>query len=269
MQIFEGQYAHMIQRILKHGERRDTRNAVTISTFGETMTIDLNQVSMPLIQGRLMYPLGIFGEFAAFVRGPKTVQDFTKFGCNYWKQWADENGELKLDYGNAWTDYNGFNQLAALKDMLVNDPMNRRMIINAWRPDRLDELSLPCCHYAYQFYVRDGKFLDMIWIQRSVDMMIGLPSDFILAALFVKLLANELGFNPGKITFQLGDCHVYEEHTIKAEEYIDRVMTTPMLPPPHATLLSKPGKLIEEFEPLDVCLTSYECFDPIKFKLHG
>jgi len=269
MHIYEGLYAAMIERILKHGERRQTRNAVTLSTFGETIKIDLQQVSMPLIQGRQMYPQGIFGEFAAFVRGPKTVADFEEFGCNYWKQWADKDGNLNLDYGNTWSDYNGFNQLAQVKDMLINDPTNRRMIIDAWRPDRLEDLSLPCCHYAYQFYLRDSKYLDMVWIQRSVDMMIGLPSDFVLAALFVRLLAHELNLRPGVLTFQLGDCHVYEEHVIKAEEYIDIVRTEFMIPLPIATIISDRGTAIEQFVPDDILITSYEHYDPITFKLHG
>ena len=66
------------------------------------------------------------------------MEDFEKFGCNYWKTWADENGKLVLDYGNAWFDFNGVDQIAALRKALKTNPTDRRMIVSAWRPDRLD-----------------------------------------------------------------------------------------------------------------------------------
>ena len=97
------------------------------------------------------------------------------------------------------------------------------MIVSSWRPEALDRLSLPCCHYAYQFYVRDNKYLDMIWIQRSVDMMIGLPSDIVLTKLMVDCLANQVGYLPGIIKMDLGDCHIYEPHIDNARNYVERV----------------------------------------------
>lgn len=220
MQQFERDYVQLVASTLENGEIRETRNGMTESVFGRSITVPVGNV-FPLIQGRKMYPNGILGEYAALLRRPSCVEDFTKWGCNYWDLWADDNGKLIVDYGNSWFDFDGYDQIAELKRCLRDDPTNRRMIINSWRPNRLDKLSLPCCHYSYQFYVENGKTLHMVWTQRSVDLMIGLPSDFVLGAVMLISIAREFNLQPGSIKFDLGDCHVYQEHREQAMEYCE------------------------------------------------
>ena len=151
---FEQDYARLVRDILLTGDLRNTRNAPTIATFGKVLTVyDLMWGQFPILQGRKMYYKGVFGELAAFLKGPKTVKDFEREGCNYWFNWAEEDGSLNVDYGNAWLDFNGVNQLEAVLESLRTDPTGRRHIITGWRPDNLHNLSLPCCHLLYQWYV--------------------------------------------------------------------------------------------------------------------
>lgn len=222
-QKFEKDYAELLRDILDIGEVRQTRNAVTKAVFGRSLKLDLTDGTFPMIQGRRMFYKGVLGEFAAMVRKPKHIKDFEEWGCNYWKLWANDDGSINIDYGNAWFE-NG--QWERLIDKLTNDPTDRRMIIAAWHPERLLELSLPCCHYIYQFYVSNGNQLDMIWTQRSCDMMIGIPADMILAAVWNIVLANQVGLKPGIITMNLGDCHIYKPHWEKAEEYLRRLISS-------------------------------------------
>ena len=217
---YEANYKKLVKKILDTGELRAGRNGNTKAIFGETLTIDLNS-GFPLLTGRRIYYKGVLGELAAMLRGPKTLKDFKDYGCNYWDLWARPDGSIDIDYGNAWLDFNGVNQLEALVTGLVHNPHGRRHMVIGWRPDRLDMVSLPCCHYAYQWYVRDNKYLDMLWHQRSVDTMIGLPSDVVFASAWNIILANEVGLIPGKITFTLGDTHIYEEHLSQAKEYLE------------------------------------------------
>lgn len=216
---YEANYKKLVKKILDTGELRAGRNGNTKAIFGETLTIDLNS-GFPLLTSRRIYYKGVFGELAAMLRGPKTLKDFKDYGCNYWDLWARADGNIDIDYGNAWLDFNGVNQLEALVTGLIENPHGRRHMVMGWRPDRLDKVSLPCCHYAYQWYVRDNKYLDMLWHQRSVDTMIGLPSDVVFASAWNIILANEVGLIPGKITFTLGDTHIYEEHIEQAKEYL-------------------------------------------------
>lgn len=225
------QYSKLINKILDTGEKRASRAGEVYSLFGEQITIDLQESGFPLLHGRKMFYNGVLGEFAAFLRGPKNIEDFKKFGCNYWDAWKNtdlsgkiENqlpvSDINLDYGNAWIDFNGVNQLQNLVDTLIKNPLDRRMIISGWRPDRLAELSLPCCHLLYQWYVRKGEYLDMIWYQRSVDTMVGLPSDIVLAAIWNIILAYQCGYKPGKITLVLGDTHIYANHIQPTLDYL-------------------------------------------------
>ena len=223
MRKFEQDYASLISRILLTGEERETRNGMTKSLFGLNLTVPVGESLFPMLQGRKMWVNGPIGEYAAMIRKPKHLDDFRKWGCNYWELWAKPDNSIDIDYGNAWFDFNGVDQIADLKDKLANNPTDRRMIVNGWRPDRLNTVDLPCCHYSYQFYVRGGKHLDILWNQRSVDMMVGLPSDIIFAAAWLIALAREFDLTPGFIYMSLGDCHVYGNHIDSAEAYLDFV----------------------------------------------
>jgi len=219
----------------------------------------------PALLGRRMYYKGVFGELAAFLKGPTTLQDFEDQGCNYWKQWANKDGSIEVDYGNAWLDFNGINQLEEVVHGLKSDPYGRRHIINAWRPDHLSTLSLPCCHYAYQWYVTDDGFLEMSWMQRSVDLMVGLPSDIILCAAWNILMAQTVGLKPGKLHFMLGDCHVYDEHQAGLASYMQQTQKLYHLAKPNWTLAKE--ATVFNFTPGMLVLHNYTPKAAIKFEV--
>lgn len=262
---FEYEYIELVHKILKEGSQRRCRNGMTKAIFGEKLVLDMSDSNeFPLLHGRKMHYTGVLGEFAAMLRGPNNIADFKKFGCNYWDQFGDADGELNLDYGNAWVDFNGTDQLADVANLLKNDPFNRRILISGWRPDKLSELTLPCCHILYQWFVR-GKHLDMIWYQRSVDTMIGLPSDIVLAAVWNILLANQTGYLPGKITFMLGDTHIYEEHFDNALLFIKSRKLIRSYP--SYALVAKEGMPIENFTPEMISINGYNPQPAIQFEL--
>ena len=219
---YEQAYAQLVREVFTQGNYRHTRNHPTYAEFGKMLVVhELCYGHFPILNGRKMYPKGVLGELAAFLKGPKTIEDFEKEGCNYWKQWGNDDGTIDVDYGNSWLDFNGVNQLETVLDSLANDPNGRRHVISGWRPDRISQLSLPCCHLLYQWFVVEDT-LEMIWYQRSVDVMVGLPSDVILAAAWNILMAEHLGLRPGKLTFMLGDTHIYESHIPRVKEYLHR-----------------------------------------------
>jgi len=262
---FELNYKELIRDILENGEYVAGRNGVTKRLFAKTLVIDdLKYGNFPILTSRKMYWKGVAGEFAAMLRKPKNIKDFEKFGCNYWKLWAGENGKLELDYGNAWLDWNGINQLDYVINSLKTNPNDRRMLINGWRADKVinNELSLPCCHYSYQFFLNINGEIELLWNQRSADIMIGIPSDIIFAALWLTTLANHTGYKAGKITMVFGDTHIYKEHLDGAKEYLKR----PILYLPE--YINK-CKDIYKFVPDDIELINYQYNPQIKFELKG
>ena len=162
-------YKQLVREILTDGVQRDTRNGKTLSVFGTSIKFDIAKIGLPLLSYRKIFTKGIVGELLGFLQDAKTVEEFEALGCPYWKLWADKDGKLELDYPPR-------EQWEALIEGIKKDPGSRRHMINLWNSKRLDQLSLPCCHFNYQFYVRDG-FIDLIWTQRSLDVAIGLPSD--------------------------------------------------------------------------------------------
>jgi len=260
---YETDYAELVSDIMVNGDERPTRNHPTRSLFGKVLTVnELCYGEFPILQGRRMYPRGVFGELAAFLKGPKHIKDFTDEGCNYWKKWSEADGSIHVDYGNSWLDFNGVNQLEAVLSSLAEDPNGRRHIISGWRPDRLSSLSLPCCHLLYQWYVNNGS-LEMIWYQRSVDTMVGLPSDVILAAAWNVLMADQLGLDPGKLVFMLGDTHIYKSHTYGVADYLDVVPMTDNNCPQYL----HEGTLYD-FNCDSIALIGYNPYNPITFGLH-
>ena len=263
---FEYQYALLVQEILDQTALRETRNANTKAIFGRLLAVDtLRKSQFPILYGRKMFWKGVAGELATFLQGPEHIKDFKDNGCNFWNQWADDDGTLTLDYGNAWTDFNGVNQLKDVVESLKTNPHGRRHVISAWRPDRLKDLSLPCCHYAYQWFVDEDDWLHMIWIQRSVDTMIGLPSDIVSAAIFNILMAQTTRYHPGRITLQLGDTHIYEDHLDAAKTYVDRVFYENLQN--YSSWTVDPEATVFNFKPSMFEVTNYHPMGALDFNL--
>jgi len=95
------------------------------------------------------------------------------------------------------------------------------MIVSAWNPEQLEEMALPPCHYGFQITVLDGK-LNLLWNQRSVDTILGLPFNIASYALLLHLLAKETGLKEGKLVGFLADVHIYENHLDKTKEQLKR-----------------------------------------------
>lgn len=258
---YEERYKGLISEVATEGTLVEGRNGNTRRLFGKQLEIDsLKYGLFPLITGRQMFIKGIAGEMAAFLKGPTHDNDFKDQGCNYWSPWADEKGNLRVDYGNKWLDFNGINQIAEIIELINSQPASRRLLISGWDPSTIENSSLPCCHYAYQFSVNENT-MDIIWVQRSVDLMIGLPSDIVLAAIFLILMANTTGYSPGRIIMQLGDCHVYENHFDQMNTYLSSKLHTP---PQY--VLNKP---IYDFDGADLHILKYKHSNRIDFEVNA
>ena len=256
----EGEYLKIMQQIMWHGTHKTGRNGGYTSLPFPQLSFDISGGYLPIITTRKMFVQGVLGEYAAMIRGPKHEDDFTKWGCNFWKKWCKEDGSINIDYGNLWRDYNGVNQMEDALNKLRNNPGDRRIIISGWAPDRIDDLDLPCCHYAYQFWT-DGTHLDMLWHQRSADWCVGVPSDMVFAAVMLSCFAQLAELTPRRVVMQFGDAHIYDEHLHQAHEQTKR---TPWAPVAYQLRVQHS---LYSFTPDDLVLGTYKHDERISYEL--
>jgi len=174
-----------------------------------------------------------------------------------WRHFGASYSSYDADYAGQ-----GYDQLKTLVQTLKQNPHDRRMIVSSWNPLVLAQMGLPPCHYSFQVTVINDT-LNLLWNQRSVDVMLGLPFNIASYALLLHLLAKEAGFKEGKLIGFLADVHLYVNHLEGAREQILR--------DPH--LYQFPQLVTELFTSIfDWCahdskLLHYESYPPIKFEI--
>jgi thymidylate synthase len=142
---------------------------------------------------------------------------------------AEKWGDLGPVYGYQWRhwknpDGSETDQLADVIKTIKENPDSRRMIVTAWNPSDIEEMSksaLPPCHMQYQFQVDRGK-LNLAVYQRSVDSFLGLPFNIASYALLNHIVANITGTTPGQLSLALGDTHIYLNHQEQIELQLGR-----------------------------------------------
>lgn len=244
-------YLDIVRNILEKGERKANRTGVdTIAIAGAMFEHDMAK-GFPMLTTKKVPFKSVASELEFFISGltdKKWLQDRSN---HIWDEWASpkyapyghddaskkkmlEERDLGPIYGFQWrhfnaeyqnynTDYSGqgVDQLKKLVEKLKTDPSDRRMIVSAWNPSKISEMALPPCHYAFQVTVINGK-LNLLWNQRSVDTMLGLPFNITSYALLLHLLAKESGLQEGKLVGFLADTHIYVNHLDGAKEQLSR-----------------------------------------------
>jgi thymidylate synthase len=159
----------------------------------------------------------------------KMFVDRIKTDDKFAKKW----GELGPVYGKQWRswsvgvleDKHGLGNIDQIQNLirdLKTNPDSRRLMVNAWNVGELDQMTLPPCHYGFQCYVREGKYLSLMWNQRSVDTFLGLPFNIASYGLLLTILAKEVNMIPDQLIGNLGDTHLYLNHIEQAKEQIGR-----------------------------------------------
>ena len=72
--------------------------------------------------------------------------------------------------------------------------------------EQLDELNVP------------KRAISLMWSQRSVDTLLGLPFNIASYATLLEILAKEVNMVPDELIGNLGDCHIYSNHIEQVKE---------------------------------------------------
>lgn len=244
-------YLDIVQKVLDEGIKKMPRQGIEAYTMAGAMFEHDMSEGFPLLTTKKVPLRLVATELEFFINGITDKQWLLDRNNHIWDEWAnpkkapyghDEESKKKMMkerdlgaiYGFQWrhfnapyenydTDYSGkgVDQLQKVIDTLKTNPNDRRMIVSAWNPLMLDQMALPPCHYGYQVTVIDGR-LNLMWNQRSVDTMLGLPFNIASYALLLHLLAKETGLKEGKLIGFLGDVHLFVNHVEGAKEQLSR-----------------------------------------------
>ena len=179
------------------------------------------------------------------------ARELGALGPIYGKQWRDWGGEFSSGHWNSKTNklgvyFGGVDQIKNLIEQLKTNPDSRRLMVNAWNVGELDQMTLPPCHYGFQVYTRElsmeekeewcrnnsnhmdcpMRTISLMWNQRSVDTLLGLPFNIASYGLLLEIIAKEVNMVPDELIGNLGDVHLYNNHITYAEEQVTMRDTT-------------------------------------------
>ena len=146
------------------------------------------------------------------------------YGYN-WRHWKALAGKGHSKLGKTITyAIQEFDQLTNVINEIKNNPHSRRLLVSAWNVPELENMALPPCHYAFQFYVSgsENQYLSLMWNQRSIDCACGLPFNIASYALLLNIVAKMTNKIPYELIGNLGDCHIYKNHIEGVREQIKR-----------------------------------------------
>jgi thymidylate synthase len=285
-------YLGIVKNILENGTMKDNRTGTgAISIAGAMFEHDMSE-GFPLLTTKKVPFRLVASELEFFIKGITDKEWLKQRNNHIWDEWANpkkapyghdeeakkrmaEERDLGAIYGFQWRHWNapygnhifrcegtGIDQLKKIVDKLKKDPSDRRMIVSAWNPSMLDQMALPPCHYGFQVTVIDGK-LNLLWNQRSVDTMLGLPFNIASYALLLHLLAKEAGLKEGRLIGFLADTHIYANHVEGAKEQLSRDPEKY----PRPKIETESFKSIFDWKYEDTKLIGYESYPTIKFDI--
>ena len=221
----EDEYRGLLSSILHGGvEKPDRTGTGTRAVFGRMLRHDM-AAGFPILTTKKIYFDKAVTELLWILLGDTSLAYLNNNGVRYWdadyKRSGRVDGSLGPVYGKQWRDFNGVDQLANLLRSIQTEPHSRRLMVSAWNPADIPDMVLPPCHHGFQVYVNNGK-LDLMFLQRSADVFLGLPYDIVMYGLLLEMLAEGNNLKPGTLIASLGDCHLYNNHLDQARLQLDR-----------------------------------------------
>lgn len=289
----ETQYLDLLADVLERGdERRDRTGVGTRSLFGAMIRFDLSAGTAPILTTKRVYWKTAVKEMLWFLTGGTNIQPLLKENVRIWSDWplaayrretgediaqadferrivedddfAARWGELGPVYGKQWRRWLGaegreYDQVSELIRMLRETPASRRMLFHGWNVPELGQMALPPCHMVYQYHVTSDGRLNCLLFQRSADLLLGAPFNFVGAAALQLMLAQQADLSPGELVWVGGDVHLYLNHVDQAREQMSREPRAF----PKIRLTRRPASIddyrIEDFE-----VTDYDPHPPIR-----
>lgn len=208
-------YCDLIRSIYSYGDPVPGRNGKTKRLFAPP---PIRFQTTPLVTVRKTAWYKAIREMEWFLSGegkcPEELQD-------WWANQLNPYGEYIEGYSHQFRGFNGnFDQITNLIDGILNHPYSRRHVITTWNPPLMGEIGVindnphtptPCHTSFAQFSVSSSGELSMLSVQRSADMLLGVPHNWIQSWAFLLWLCEQVGYTPHELIWVFGDAHIYCE----------------------------------------------------------
>lgn len=249
-------YCQLIHDIHLHGDAIIGRNGTTWRLFAPQ---PIRFQTTPLITVRKTAWKKAIREMEWFLSGDATCPAEL---LDWWDSQLNPNGQYIEGYSHQFCSFNGvFDQIANLIDGIKTHPYSRRHVITTWNPEFMGEIcdinenpNTPTpCHTSFaQFSVSSDSVLSMLTVQRSADMLLGVPHNWIQSWAFLLWLCAQTGYVVGELTWVFGDAHIYCDpshlEVVDKMRYLLENTRPNLINPPRLAYNGKPG---DEFKASD------------------
>lgn len=247
------QYRGVLEQVLKCGKWAKSQQGENCLTLlaPTAMRFDIYGNGFPMITERNMAPKSMLvpiwqkaiGEIFAFVNGARTVEELRLYGCDWWEKWgtAEKCQKRGLDpgdlgpgsYGAAFHDFPttegiSFNQFAEVLEEMRANPNLRTFFISPWIPQyiprrqgKIQKVVVAPCHGWLYLRVINNQ-LGVVMVQRSADLVLGVPSNMVQYAALSLALAQVTGLPLSEFVHILIDAHIYESHIPAVQKMLER-----------------------------------------------
>jgi thymidylate synthase len=185
------------------------------------VAIDLSPVSFKLLTcpGRAINPFLAIIESCWVLAGQNDLATIS-FAADAFQEFSDDGNTLAGAYGHRLRSSFGFDQIENAVEQLRSQPFSRRvfLMIGDSNDTRSSSLDVPC-NISLMFR-RRASSLDMTVINRSNDVMFGLPYDIFTFAVLHSYLANRSGVPVGRHLHLSNSLHLYERN----RDLLDRTL---------------------------------------------
>lgn len=225
-------YLALLQEVIKNGDEVTTRNS-DVYTHWNLPNVVFDK--FPLITLRKTAAMKAIREMEWFLSGDGECPEVL---LDWWNGQLSPEGSLEDGYSHQFRkscmydaeegEFALFDQVNFIAEAIKTNPNSRRLLMSIWNPGEMARITETnenpntptCCHsIVVQFFVRNGK-LNMKTYQRSADMLLGVPHNWVQSWAMLTYFANRAGLEVGSMTWMWGDAHVY-----KHESHLEVVST--------------------------------------------
>jgi len=218
---------------------------------------------------------------------------------------SEKWGDMMAIYGKSWRNWNGIDQIKNLINDLKNNPDSRRLMVNSWNVEEINNYILPPCHFNFQCYTElieprkridlfnkyiidnnldirnisieqsmdyykfPTRKLSLMYNSRSIDIPLGFPFNISSYGLLMKIICSIINMIPDNLICSMGDNHIYLNQIESITEQINRLpYDLPKLYiSPHLKDIDNIDEFLEKCNVDDFKLIDYKYHPTIKIPL--